>query len=281
MTAPTMLLQPRTAPADLRDQQRALAAAITADVLAAYTGSEPFARPQRGSVDPQGPLRVYHHAYRARLAEALRTNYPVLARVLGDEPFDALAQAYLRASPSRRPSIRWFGDRLAEQLAADPDTLPHPALVDLARMEWALGSAFDAADDAPLRSADLATLPGEAWPAMRFVLQPSVCLLALDWAIEPVWQTLTRDPDAEVPEPVASVHHLLIWRAGLQTRWRSVEADEAAALAALAGGQRFDDWCAGLPAPDADSAAAIAVGRLQQWIADELLNRLPEDHDAA
>ncbi|WP_163367521.1 HvfC/BufC N-terminal domain-containing protein, partial [Klebsiella aerogenes] len=84
-----------------------------------------------------GPgLQVYRHAYRARLAEALADNYTVLARALGDEAFDALAQAYLAAHPSRHPSIRWFGAALADFMAVAGDELvPHPGLVDLARMD--------------------------------------------------------------------------------------------------------------------------------------------------
>ena len=38
-------------------------------------------------------LEVYRHAYRARLAAALADNFTVLARALGDEAFEALAQA--------------------------------------------------------------------------------------------------------------------------------------------------------------------------------------------
>ena len=62
-------------------------------------------------------LEVYRHAYRARLASALADNYTVLSRALGDEGFDALAQAYVTARPSRHPSIRWFGHELAGFMA--------------------------------------------------------------------------------------------------------------------------------------------------------------------
>ena len=46
-------------------------------------------------------LCIYQHAYSARLLGALRDNYGVLPRAMGDEAFDALALAYLRAHPSR------------------------------------------------------------------------------------------------------------------------------------------------------------------------------------
>jgi hypothetical protein len=104
----------------------------------------------------EGGLAVYLQAYRARLTAALRDNYPVLQRALGDDAFDLLARAYLDEHPSHFRSIRWFGDSLAEFLAAAPEHLPHPALVDLARMDWAMRTAFDAADATLLGVGELA-----------------------------------------------------------------------------------------------------------------------------
>jgi hypothetical protein len=97
-----------------------------------------------------GGIGVYLQAYRARLTAALRDNFPVLQRALGDDAFDLLARAYIDAHPSHFRSIRWFGHRLVEFLAAAPERLPHPALLDLARMDWAMRTAFDAADAAAL-----------------------------------------------------------------------------------------------------------------------------------
>ena len=75
---------------------------------------------------------------------------PVLHRVLGDAAFGALADDYMHAHPSQKRSIRWFGDCLPDFVAGRIDALPHPALADLARMEWRICLAFDAADRVPL-----------------------------------------------------------------------------------------------------------------------------------
>src|SRR5208282_6585560 len=95
-----------------------------------------------------GPPRIgiYRDAYWMRLAEALASNFPILKLTLGDDDFESLARAYIDAYPSNRPSIRWYGKDLVAWLDADPGRVAHAALIDLARMEWALGTAFDAAD---------------------------------------------------------------------------------------------------------------------------------------
>jgi len=253
------------APQELLAQQRAFAALLLADDAASATE---LLRAIKGQPPRIG---VYHHAYRARLIEALRSNLPILHRVLGDDDFAELALAYLADQPSRRPSIRWFGDGMRAWLTTHPEALPHPALIDLAEMEWALGCSFDAADATPLAFADLAALPPEQWPDARFAPHPSVHLLALHWAVEPIWQTLTHHEEATTEEPEALDHCLLIWRQGLDTRWRSLQPDEADVLAACLAGEPFAALCERAAAHQGDNAPAWVASALRRWVDDGLL----------
>lgn len=225
-------------------------------------------------------LEVYRHAYRARLIAALTDNYTVLARALGDEAFDALGQAYVAAQPSQHPSIRWFGHALADFMAqANDDLVPHPGLIDIARMDWALRGAFDAAEAPPLDPAELAALSPDDWAGLVLHLHPSAQRVALAHAIEPAWRVLREwepesgDDQPELPEPVPHDHVLLAWRQGLETRWRSLEPLEAALLADVAAGHSFAQLCerAAAELGDAEAAAPAVIGLLQRWLADGLL----------
>ena len=229
-------------------------------------------------------LRIYQQAYEARLTSALRDNFGVLPVVMGDEAFDALACGYIAAHPSRHPSIRWFGDRLAEFMDGRDDLVPHPAFADLARMEWALRSAFDAADAAPISADQLAAQPPEQWPSLVFELHASVQVIDLQWAIEPVWRALQGfDPangeEPDLPEPVEHAHALAVWRNGLETRWRAVDPVQAALLNGAIAGRSFSALCVLAAERVGDEqAAATAVGGLQQWLADGLLIGLRQQH---
>lgn len=237
------------------------------------------ARPDGGAAR----LSIYRHAYRARLVAALADNYTVLQRALGDEAFEALALAYIAAWPSQHPSIRWFGHRLAEFMATREDLVPHPALVDIARMDWALRDAFDAADAPALTLSALAALPAEAWAELRLKPHPSLRWLTLDWSIEPAWRALREhEPEAggeepELPEPQAHPHGLAVWRQGLETRWRSLQALEATLLPAMAQGDSFADLCAQAAQKlgDETQAATAAAGCLHQWVSEGLFSALP------
>ena len=255
--------------ASLVAQQRQLHAAMVGAPAAKSLLREPARR---------GPLlHIYQQAYRVRLVAALRDNHGVLPRAMGDEAFDALAEAYLLAHPSRHPSIRWFGHRLADFMAAHPEHVPHPAFVDLARMEWALREAFDAADAVPMTLPELAALPADDWPQRVLRFHPSVQVLSLDWRVEPAWRALQGAEDGgdepELDEPEAGEHQLIVWRPALETRWRSVATPfEARLLSAAMQGEDFSALCTAA-AEDAGEAQAVpgVVGAIQQWVGEGLL----------
>lgn len=252
----------------LAEQQRSLKHAITAKAGADLLRAQPEREPL---------LRIYQQAYEARLSAALRDNFGVLPLVMGDASFEALARGYIAAHPSRHPSIRWFGDKLADFMAEHGEWVPHPALVDLARMEWALRSAFDAEDSTPMGAAELASQPPEAWPSLVFRFCGGVQLLRLQWAVEPIWRALQdaapqAGSEPELPEPAEHGHMLMIWRSGLETRWRGVPQPQGEWLAAALGGVSFAELCtlAAQRVGEGEAATAL-VAALQGWIADGLL----------
>ena len=273
----------------LRQQQQAFAAAVLGQCSNALL--QPSAQGGPAAVE------VYRQAYPARLTGALRDNFEILALALGDAGFDALAAAYIQAQPSGQPSIRWFGHALVafmvQRLAADDGLVPHPALADLARMDWALRGAFDAADAPVIEHATLAAIAPDDWPTLVMQLHPSVQQVPLQWAVGPAWHALrtARDladsrlidtPDhegaaePELPAPEALHHRLLVWRKGQDTQWRSLADAEARLLQAVAEGASFAALCdqAECLVEQPDLAVPLVVTALQQWLADGLISAI-------
>ncbi|WP_424195733.1 putative DNA-binding domain-containing protein [Ampullimonas aquatilis] len=225
---------------------------------------------------------IYTFAFRSRLEEALRDNYPILHKVVGDDAFSEIAHAYLAAHPSQHPSIRWFGHLLSEFLSSHENLIPHPAIVDLVRMEWAVRSAFDGADAPLLNAATLAQLAPEQWADLPLRLHPTAHILSVDWQVEPIWQTLTKDEAAEVTPPAPLVHDMLIWRKELVCYWRSLDNMEARLLESIKMGNTkadvsFGELCAACAWQVGEAgAASTAIQYLQQWLLDQLLVVAPD-----
>jgi hypothetical protein len=211
--------------------------------------------------------RIYSDMYLFRLAEALREDYPLVARLLGDDAFLALCAEYVRAHPSRTPSLARLGAELPAFLRERPTS--RPDLPDLAAIEWARAEAFVAPDDAPLDETALQTL-GAGAASAHLSLVHSVRLLSLEHEAPALWADLEagHEPGLPVRRPVS----LLVWRKGFEVFHAEVSPEELGALAALrrgaALGEAFEAFA---PLPD---PAGAALDALASWCGERLIARI-------
>ncbi|WP_439860349.1 HvfC/BufC family peptide modification chaperone [Pseudomonas sp. MBLB4136] len=229
----------------------------------------------RGSpaLDAEQGLAIYHNAYRARLLEALRGDYGALHGWLGDEEFDALAQAYIDRHPSRHFSLRWLGERLGEFI--DGHLVPEQAapLGELARLEWAFTLAFDAPAGEPLTLEQMAGLAPEDWPALQVRLLPSVQWRVCRFNSLAIWRAHKEQADFPGSLELPQAQVCLIWRHGLISHYRSLGPAEEAALQGMAiEGWSFAELCEQL-GEFGDNAPLQAASWLRQWLQDGLLRR--------
>ncbi len=217
-------------------------------------------------------LGIYARAYRSRLAEALESNYPVLAKLVGEADFDALAAQYVHAHDSPYFSIRYYGDALPEFLATHPDYAAAPVLAELARWEWTMTEVFDAADAVPLAHAELALVPPQQWAGLRFGWHPGVRRLALRWNAPQIWQALSGDGERPPASLNAEPVEWLLWRQELTTYFRSLSATEAAVLDAARHDWPFGELCELLCGELGEALApAHAAALLRDWVGSGLI----------
>jgi hypothetical protein len=212
-------------------------------------------------------LAIYSDAYATRLREALASNYPALAKLLGASDFAALAAEYMAARVSRRPSIRYYGDEFAGFLVTAARYREVPLLAELAGWEWAMTEVFDAADAVALGADTLALVPAADWSDLCFDLHPALRLLELCWNVPPLWKALTSDQPRPAHELAARPQAWLQWRDGLQVVFRSVAADEACALRTLMSGGSFGELCGSLGDLVGEAQAPVrAAACLRGWL---------------
>jgi hypothetical protein len=215
-------------------------------------------------------LAIYSEAYRLRLTDALASTLPRLQQLLGNDEFARLAGEYIDLCPSSYPSIRWFGDRLPALL--ERSYRNRPWLAELARWEWAIASTFDAADAEPIGVEALGAIAPERWPTLQFEFHPAVQLLRMKTNAPMLFKALSDDapapPGIKLDEPQA----WLIWRESLKTQYRSLAADEAAALENACAGGRFETLCDTLCAwHEPDAVPMQAAGMLKRWVLEQMI----------
>jgi hypothetical protein len=206
---------------------------------AAITGGAPLASAidlvEGGAVDPLTRLRVYAHAYIARIAAVLAGDYPKLATLVD---LRALTEDYLRAHPPSQPSLREAGAHVESFLAARGGA---PCLADLARLERARTEVFDGPDATTLNRSDLADRDPAAFPALALRLVPSSHVVTLTTNADELWDAIESDRELPLPAPAARV--VLVWRRDVTVIHRTLEVDEARVAHALAVGTTFGDAC--------------------------------------
>ena len=118
-----------------------------------------------------GTLAVYRNTVIHGAVEALRSNYPVVAQIVGDEMFEGIAVEYSAASPPRSPVLALYGAAFSDWLR-DQDWISElPYLPDVATVERSHVECLMAADAPPLVANDpseLLDLRLRLHPATRF-----------------------------------------------------------------------------------------------------------------
>lgn len=212
---------------------------------------------------------IYASMYLWRQVDALREEFPMLARLLGEERFLPLCRAYLAAHPSEHHDIGRLGRKLAAFLRDWPDA-GRPDLADLAELEWTRSRAFWAADSEAVGAGALAALRPEAFAGARLRLLPALHLLFLRSGADALWRALEagEEPGPCLPGPSA----VAVWRSGDRVLHATIGPDEARALAAAMAGEPLSGICAAFEGSDEPAAAAHAA--LSSWIEEGWVSRV-------
>jgi hypothetical protein len=211
-------------------------------------------------------LRIYRHAYRARLREALEHDHPALGAYLGDALWDELCRGYIAAHPSRHRSLRDFGADLPDYLAQAGAFRAHPQIAELAAFERALLDSFDAADATRADWEALMSRPPLDWPTLRLGFHPSLKLHRAARNGVEIWRAI-KDGQTPPPAGAAASPAWALWRdADRVGRFRSLDAEENAALGCCMRGDTFADLCALLIAfQPPETVPHSALNYLRSW----------------
>lgn len=139
---------------------------------------------------------VYRNNVAVSLTDALAKRFPVIQRLVGDAFFGAMARVYAETHRPKSPVLLEWGDSFAAFLAGFPPLSAYPYMADVARIEYARGVAYHAADARPARADSFVGVDPQR---LHLRLHPSVQVLRLGHPAVSIWRQ--NQPGATPPTP--------------------------------------------------------------------------------
>ena len=191
---------------------------------------------ERGGLDAAERLQIYAGMYPLRMRDALRSDYPALAELLGERGFEELVTDYVAAHPSRSFTLARLGDHLPEFLLGWGSPRRRGLRADVARLEQAGARVFDAEEATPMDRSVLQAIPAADWPNVR--LRPSAAFRLVKvrpGSVDVLDAVLEGNP---VPERAGRGRvEVAYYRKEFVVLRRTMGSSEGSLLASLAAGE--------------------------------------------
>ena len=217
----------------------------------------------------------------SRLTEFLAVDHAKLQLYLGAAAFGAIGRRYAMKYPTMDPGVRWFSRNLATFLGETVPYSKNPELAELASLEAALNAAFESADSPLLGLAEFSVFEVRGLDDCAITLHPSVKRLCFRLNTTSLWAALQCDELPPRPERLDAPQELLVWRQGINPRFRMLGGDEAMALDLAMQGNSFARICETLEqlgSPEGVSECAAIY--LRGWVEAELVSAVRCLNDA-
>jgi uncharacterized protein len=166
----------------------------------------------------QRRFAVHRNNVAAGIINALASRYPVVQRLVEDF-FRAMARVYVTSEPPRSPILLLYGETFPAFLETFPPATAIEYLADVARLEFARGRAYHAADRLPLGNEVFTSLDLAGLAKLRFSLHPSLSLVGSRFPIVSIWQAHQggeigpiQDWRAEAALVIRPVLEVEVWR---------------------------------------------------------------------
>jgi hypothetical protein len=221
-------------------------------------------------------LDVYANAYFYRLLESLTNDYKTVHRVLGEETFHDLTAQYLMRFPSRSPNIGDLGEAFPEFIKGYSFPAPFPFLHELAALERAIMECLFTHHLPALDVRSFQTKSEDAWATARFVLDPAVRLMSVQWPVDTLWKCRERSEPLELPgAPELAPRHLLLYRDDNWVRVSVVDVHSWTALHMLRSGMPLGAVCEALSKQWNQRSEDLPVMEwFSSWVASGLVRNI-------
>ncbi len=131
---------------------------------------------------------VYRNNVMVGLVDSLRSNFPIVVKLLGNDFFNAMAFEYITNNPPKSPLLFTYGEDFSNFIGEFQPAATIPYLADVAHLEHNWRMAYHAAEEPCADVAKLQDVAPEHQMNLVFKIHPSAVILKSGWPIYSIWQ---------------------------------------------------------------------------------------------
>lgn len=192
-------------------------------------------------LEPRARLAIYRHHVLATLTATLEATFPVVCRLVDRRFFAYLADGFIRQHPPTGPCLGEYGAAFPDFVAGFEACARFPFLSDVARLEWAMHLAAEAAPAGDLDLAYLRRLDPLDAAELRFVPRAGLAYIASRWPVDRIWSAHQEGEPEPLPELDAGSVWLEISPSEDGVRLRALRRTTHGFRDALARGRRLGE----------------------------------------
>jgi len=208
--------------------------------------SDHIAKPDlymQGGASIHDRLSVYLNNYEQSLVKAVMSVYELISALTGDEFAQKIAASYVRDHKPASGNMNIYGHDYADFIKNYEGARDVPYLADIARMEWALHSAYYAADEQPMEIAWLQTMDEEALGDLKLELCADVHIVKSEYPVFDIREFCLAENGADLNIEDKQAQNCLIYRTrgdDMRVKIHVLGDDELFILEQIDQGKKFE-----------------------------------------
>lgn len=212
----------------------------------------------RPDADLEDRFAIYRNNVHASLINALAERYPVVAALVGEDFFRAMARSYVLSHKPTSAVLTYYGNDLPDYIDSYEPAATLPFLGDVARLEREWSLSWAAADEPVADRSSLAEYSVSQLATARIRPHAAAFLLRSAWPVADLWQAHQQ---GEVDLSAIQWHpqDVLITRPDAQIQLQSLHAGAATIARALLDGRSIAEAAASSETTDMGVSLALFI----------------------
>ena len=135
-------------------------------------------------------INIYRNNFKLSLTEALKSTFPVIYALLGDQAFTIWAYRFISKVPSTEGNLHNYGAKFPTFIQQQPEysQLQLPYLVEIGEFEWAYHEVFHETEIQPIKIENLASVDPSQYNEIIFEINPASRLIKSDFPLVKIWR---------------------------------------------------------------------------------------------